>query len=229
MNTETRNSKLETRICTRRRALALLLGGAAAAAGCAGKHGFLGGYTTRPNYDPTIRTVYVPEFKTKVFETTPYRGLEQELTRKVVDAIESKTPFKVVSDPDGADTELQGTVIGLTKLLQNRTRFNEVRELDLQVSVEIVWHDLRPGNEGQILTNPRTRDDRPHLPDSSFDLTNPPPPPKADNPRPVRLFADGRALVELGETSTSALNMALDRLAVQIVSAMEVPWELPGK
>lgn len=225
MTLNTRNSKLETRNSapTRRRALALLLGGAAAVAGGCGHLSMLG-YTTRPNYDPSIRTVYVAGFKTKAFETGPYRGLEDVLTRKVVDAIESKTPFKVVSDPDGADTELQGVVVSLTKLLQNRTRFNEVRELDLQVAVEIVWHDLRPGNEGRVLTNPRARDNTPVGLDVPFDPTVPPAPLKPDAPRPVRLYADGRALVELGETSTSALNMALDRLAVQIVSAMEEPW-----
>ena len=221
---EAKNLKLRP---TRRQALSLLLAGTAAAAGC--KHGLLMGYTTKPNYDPGVRTVYVPEFKTKVFETTPYRGMEEVLTRKVCNEIEWKTPFKVVSDPDGADTELQGTIVGLSKLLQNRTRFNEVRELDLQVTVEIVWHDLRPGNEGRILTNPQRSDNAHPLPDASFDLTNPPPPPKPDEPRPVRLFADGRALVELGETSTSALNMVLDRLAVQIVSAMEAPWDLPPR
>src|SRR3954470_16493604 len=106
---------------TRRAALAALFGGAA---GCThGGHLDLLGYTTAPNYDPGIRTVCVPVFRTKVFETTPYRGMEMTLTRKVIDAIESKTPMKVVSnDPDGADSELQGTVVGLSKILTNRTQ-----------------------------------------------------------------------------------------------------------
>ena len=46
-----------------------------------GHVGFLG-YTTAPNYDPGIRTVYVPIFKSKVLETTPYRGVEFTLTRR---------------------------------------------------------------------------------------------------------------------------------------------------
>src|SRR4051812_49783340 len=118
------------RLVTRRRALfALFGGGAAAAAGCAhGGHFGLLGYSTAPNYDPEIRTVYVPVFRTKVFETTPYRGMEMTLTRKVIDAIESKTQMKVLSDPDGADSELQGTVVALSKILTNRTQFNEARE-----------------------------------------------------------------------------------------------------
>src|SRR6478735_11149430 len=142
---------------TRRAALAALFGGGAATAvGCAsGGHFGMLGYTTAPNYDPTINTVYVPCFKTRVIETTPYRGMEMTLTRKVIDAIESKTPMKVVSDCDGADTELQGTVVAMSKLLTNRTPFNEALEIALYISCEIVWFDLRPGHEGKVLTNPR--------------------------------------------------------------------------
>jgi Lipopolysaccharide-assembly len=210
---------------TRRSALAALFGGGAAfAAGCAsdGHVGFLG-YTTAPNYDPEIRTVYVPIFKNKVLETTPYRGVEFTLTRAVIDAIESKTPMKVVSDPDGADTELQGTITRLDKLIFNRTPFNEVRELQLYLAVEFVWHDLRPGNEGRILTNPRRRDDSPPL-DYAFDPANPPRPPGPDVPRPVVLTTAGRGIPELGETSTTAMHMAVERMAVRIASAMEKPW-----
>ncbi|HEX3149879.1 MAG TPA: LPS assembly lipoprotein LptE [Gemmataceae bacterium] len=210
----------------RRHALAALFGGAAAAAtGCVHNGHFnMLGYTTEPNYAPDIRTVYVPCFKTRVIETTPFRGMEFTLTRKVVDAIESKTPMKVLSDPDAADTELQGTITGITKLLTNRTNFNEVRELTLYLTCEIVWHDLRPGNEGKILTNPRSRDGTIPALQFPFDQDNPPLPPKPDTPRPVQLSANGRALPEVGESTTTAINMCLDRLAVKIVSAMEQPW-----
>jgi hypothetical protein len=213
------------RLLTRRSALAALFG-SAAAAGCAhdGRFGIFG-YTAAPNYDPEIRTVYVPVFRTKVFETTPYRGMEMTLTRKVIDAIESKTPMKVLSDCDGADTELQGTVVAMSKVLTNRTSFNEVRELALYISCEIVWFDLRPGHEGKILTNPRQRDAAvPPIGGFQFDPDNPPPPPKPDAPRPVAISANGRAMPEVGESSSTALNMCLDRLAVKIVSAMEQPW-----
>jgi Lipopolysaccharide-assembly len=216
----------QPRRITRRAALtAIFGGGAATAAGCAsdGHFGMLG-YSTAPNYAPDIRTVYVPCFKTRIIETTPYRGMEFTLTRKVVDAIESKTPMKVLSDPDAADTELQGTITGLTKLLTNRTNFNEVRELTLYLTCEIVWHDLRPGNEGKILTNPRNRDGTIPALQFPFDQGNPPLPPKPDAPRPVQLSAYGRAIPEVGESSTTAMDMAIRGLAVKIVSAMEQPW-----
>ena len=51
------------------------------------------GYTTKPNYDPNIHSVYVPIFK----NLTLRRGVEFDLTRAVVREIEAKTPFKVVS------------------------------------------------------------------------------------------------------------------------------------
>ena len=54
------------------------------------------GYTTRPNYDECIKTVYVPIFDNKTFR----RGMEFDLTRAVIREIEAKTPFKVVDDPN---------------------------------------------------------------------------------------------------------------------------------
>jgi hypothetical protein len=211
-------------LMTRRTALAALFGGtAAAASGC--MHGFFG-YTTTPNYDPEIRTVYLPVFKAAVLETNPFRGMEMTLTRKVADAIESKTPMKVLSDPNGADTELQGTILAVSKLLTNVTPFNEAREIALYLTCEIVWYDHRPGHEGKILTNPRNKDGTvpPIAGGFQFDPANAPPPPKPDKPRPQQISANGRALPELGETVTTALDMAMNRLAVKIVSAMEQPW-----
>jgi hypothetical protein len=43
---------------------------------------------------------------------------------------------------------------------------------------------------------------------------------------PVRLVGTGRLLPELGETNSSALKLAIDNLAVQVVSMMEKPWGL---
>src|SRR5438105_4539764 len=84
------------------------------------------GYTTRPNYDTNIHTVHVPIFKNNTFR----RDVEFELTRAVIREIEAKTPYKVVSDPCRADTELTGTIISLNKFILNRTQLNEVREAE---------------------------------------------------------------------------------------------------
>lgn len=205
--------------------MSALLGGLSTLTGCTsdGRFGLLG-YTSEPNFDPSIRTVYVPLFKMKALGTTPYREMEITLTRYVVDMIESHTPMKVVSDPSGADSELQGTVVALRKYLQNRTPYNGAREMEITLVVEIVWHDLRPGREGRILSNPKKRDrDEPSV-DGLFDPSNPPPPLGPDTPAPVALATNGRGLPELGESSTTALDMAMKRMAKSIVNAMERPW-----
>ena len=127
----------------------------------------------------------------------------------------------------GADVGVRVSFIGseMSKLLVNRTPFNEAREIALYLTCEIVWHDLRPGHEGHILTNPRRKDGTvPPIGGFQFDPENPPLPPKPDVPRPVQVAANGRAIPEVGESNTTALNMAIERLAVKIVSAMEQPW-----
>ncbi len=208
---------------SRRQAMTLLFGGTAAIATGCKSFGLLG-YSTTPNYDPGISTVYVPIFKCRMLETSTFRGIEFTMTRATIDAIESKTPMKVLSDPNGADTELQGTVIGVTKLLTNRTPFNEIREVAIYLYVEVVWHDLRPGNEGKVLTNPRQRHGANPSINVQFDPSIPVIAPGPEKPQAVQLSSVGRAIPELGETITTGLQMAIDRMAVNIVSAMEQPW-----
>ena len=221
MSTAHRNATI-----SRRTALAAIVGGGTAAlAGCSnGGHFSFLGYSTTPNYDPEIRTVYVPIFKSKFFETTPFRGIEFTLTRAVIDTIESKSPIKVVSDPHTADTELQGTIVTLTKLVTNRTPQNEAREISLYLTVEIVWLDLRPGHEGKVLTNPRRHPSEIPPIGIPFDPNVPPQQVRPDLPQPSTFSSTGRGVPELGESVTTAMHMAVNRMAEQIVAAMEKPW-----
>ena len=106
------------------------------------------GYTSRPNYDTEIRTVHVPIFKNVSFR----RGLEFELTEAVIREIEAKTPYKVVSDPACADTELTGTIVSLNKTPITMNPLNEVREAETVLTVQVVWRNLRTG---EILSQPR--------------------------------------------------------------------------
>src|SRR5689334_13758284 len=104
------------RIPTMRLTRRAFLGGAAALglglSACAGGgHFSILGYTTKPNYDENIHTVYVPIFQTRIFESGQFRGFEFRLTEAVQREIETRTPYKVVSCREGADTELLGTVV----------------------------------------------------------------------------------------------------------------------
>jgi hypothetical protein len=192
-----------------RRSMSLVLAAAAVLLpSCAwdGQFSILG-YTTRPNYDPGIRTIRVPIFKNITF----IRGLEFDLTRAVIREIEARTPFKVVSADCPADTELTGTITTLNKLAINRTQLNEIREGQTTLAVEIVWRDLRTG---EILSQPRPKSD----PDG-------PPPPPPDAPvKPLLIQSLGSYIPELGGSTTTSLQQNVNRLAVQIVSKMEMPW-----
>ena len=71
--------------------------------------------------------------------------LEFDVTKALVREIEAKTPYKVVSCRESADTELKGTILSLTKSLLNRNQLNEVREAQTLMRVSIIWRDLHTG------------------------------------------------------------------------------------
>jgi hypothetical protein len=169
-------------------------------------HVDLCGYTSRPNYDLAIRTVRVPIFKNFTFR----KGVEFELTRSVIREIESKTPYKVVSDGCDADTELTGTIVNLAKGAINVNQLNEVRDIQTTLVVEVLWRNLRTG---ELLSRPKAGPP-PEVPPGA------PPPP----PLPVQVTSVAAYIPELGMSNATVYQQNVDRLAVQIVSMMEKPW-----
>ncbi len=163
------------------------------------------GYSTKPNYDTTIKTVYVPIFKNQTF----YRGMEFDLTRAVIREIESKTPYKTSSSPVSADSELLGKIKSVVKSVINQNQLGEVRQAQLVMTVEIVWRDLRPGHVGEILSAQRQGGTGPPKPG------DPPPP-------PVLVTSMGQFETELGGSLSTAQQQAFNTMAVQIISMMEI-------
>ena len=197
------------------------------------------GYTTKPQYPDHIRTIYVPIFK----NLTMWRGLEFDLTRAVIREIEAKTPYKVVSSPSCADSQLSGTIVSLNKNVINRNQLNEIREAETTLAMEIVWKDLR---SGEILSRPRppatantsippipapTLTPGIPVPETAEGGIRPPdyvPPGTAVGPAavppPVLVQSIASFIPELGESITTAQQKNVNRLAIQIVSMMESPW-----
>jgi hypothetical protein len=193
------------------------------------------GYTTRPNYDMAIHTVYVPIFKNR----TLWKGLEFDLTRAVIRRIEQITPYKVTSNCQEADTELLGTIVSLNKNILNRNQLNEVREAETTLAVEVVWRR----RNGEVLSQPLPRGGPPlsvpslpaatGLPDTPAPVplgpapaapavaVGPTPPP---TPPPVLVQSIAGFVPEIGQSLTTAEQANVDRLAIQIVSMMEKPW-----
>ncbi len=111
------------------------------------------GYTTQPNYDLRFKTISIQVFKNRTpWSVTPAPGMEMDLTQAVVREIELKTPYKVVTCD--ADTELRGTIISFTKAILNYNPFNEIREGETTMAVELIWRDRRTG---EVLTKPTRR------------------------------------------------------------------------
>jgi hypothetical protein len=212
---------------------------------CEGGHFCLLGYSSKPNYNRDIHTIYVPIFKNRTFR----RGLEFDLTRVVVREIEQKTPYKVVSDCNCADTELIGTIISAQKTIVNLNPENEVRESEFTVGVEIIWRDRRTGeilskptvprditnpgsppavgpaiteNNGMVTPVPLPTGVHPDVPPPYV----PPDAPLSPNPAPTPVLVQGlgRYLPELGQSTATAMTGSVVRVATQIVQMMESPW-----
>jgi hypothetical protein len=159
-----------------------------------------------------------------------------DVTQALVREIGRVTPYRVTSDCDKADTELIGVVMLIEKHNMNRTQQNQIRDGELQVSVDVVWRDLR---DGTILSAPRKSQPPTGVtsplpgepPPVPFDPNLPPPAPIPVAPAlvPQRIIAIGRYVPELGETNASAMQRVQNKIAVQIVSMMEKQWSLGCK
>ena len=209
------------RLTTARLTAIILVVLAGVAVGCQGPFKVFG-YTTEPPFDPNIRSVYIPTFKLNAFVATTDRFLDRDLTEAVVRELSvRKSPMRVLSDRDRADTELIGTITLVTKTVQNRNQQNLTREAEVTIVAEVLWRDLRSGD---VLTNPKKK--APPAPPATFDPSREPPPPDAPNDavRPVQIVATGRALNELGESNVTANKAAVEKLARQIVNMMEREW-----
>ena len=104
----------------------------------------LGGcqYTTRVLYPDQYQTVAVPIFENRTF----YQGVNADLAEALVKQIEQQTPYKV-SAPPTADTILQGTIthISQEQLTRRRKGGGVPQELEITITVDFEWKDLRTG------------------------------------------------------------------------------------
>jgi hypothetical protein len=190
----------------------LLLAATLASAGCMrDARPQILGYTFGSMHDERFRTIFVPIVENTAFQAGPLRGLEYLLTTELHKEIERSTPYKVVSNPERADTELRCRIVATPKRLINRNQLNEIREGEMLIQVEVEWRDM---HSGEILSQPAP----PAFPDP-----NAQPVPKKPIPK-VLVQATGRFIPEVGESQATALQRASKQLAAKIVSQMERPW-----
>ncbi len=169
------------------------------------------GYTVGQRHCEDIKTVRVPIFRNR----TLVRDIEYEITQAVVQRIHQATPWRVVQSGN-ADAELVGTVVllGKRQILQNEQ--NEVRDAELTLGVEIIFHDCRTGAN---LMKPG-QDLLPAIPPVA-DATQPMSVPSI---QPILLQRTAGFIPEIGESYATARQRVIQEIAVQIVNVLENPW-----
>jgi len=151
-------------------------------------------YNVGNGYPAEIRSVYVPIFKNETYR----RGIEFQLTEAVHKQIQQRTPFRLVHEPL-ADTRLTGCIRDVRKRVLGETKFDDPRELELTLVVDIVWEDVRNGGV---------------LYEGTMSL----------GPAEAHLVSQAQLAPEVGQSLATAYQTAIDRLSRQIVDKMEAPW-----
>lgn len=164
--------------------IAVLLG--LAGSGC--------GYRVGPNYAPNIRTVHIPVFKTESFR----RGFELQLTEAVQKQVQDTTPYRLANEPV-ADTRLVGRIVEVTKRPVNQNRYDDPRELELALAVEVRWEEC---STGRVLRQ------------QLFPI----------NPMATQAISQVTFAPEAGQSLATATKDAVEQLSAQIVQLMEAPW-----
>lgn len=148
------------------------------------------GYSIRPPYNASIRTVYVPVFKSYRFRT----DLNIQLTKLLIDEINTRTPYRVVANPENADARLEGTVTFDDKNVMVENPYNLPRHILASMTVNVTFTDNR-NQTAQTKTFPAAV--------VSESVTFDP---------------------EIGESSTAGFEKAMKKIVRDIVNMMEEPW-----
>ncbi len=99
------------------------------------------GYSSKPPFNESVKTVSVPIFVNKTFR----REIEFRLTEAIDKNIEYRTPYKLAARQD-ADTLLTGEIVRVEEnVLTRRFGTNLPRESELTIVVNFTWKDLRSG------------------------------------------------------------------------------------
>lgn len=152
------------------------------------------GYTSGSPQLPGIRTVHVPIFEMDGFR----RDIEYMLTEAVQKEIKTRTSYRLADAPV-ADTILSGRILEVRKDTLGETQFDDPREIQLTIGIEVIWTERVTGrvlNRRTITLAPEFR----------------------------QQLAHAEFAPELGHSLATATHDAVTSLANQIVDMTEVSW-----
>ena len=148
----------------------------------------------RSLYRCDIQTVHVPMIRSDSLR----RFLGERLTEAVVKRIETQTPMKVVGS-DAADSVLSGRIISERKKVLSETRDDDARDIETDFFAQVTWVDRR----GDLISGPHNLPIEPQL---------------------ISIAQAANFVPEGGQSIATAHQVAISRLADQIVGQMESAW-----
>lgn len=148
-------------------------------------------------YAPDVRTVYIPMIESDSFR----RDLGERLTEALAKEVELKTPYKVVANPN-ADSLLEVRLRNDRRTVQAEDQFDNPRVFANELVAEATWINRR------------------RLPLAPTQTINLP----AGFGNAVGVIQSTPLIPESGQTIASQQQLAIARLAEQIVGVMEEPW-----
>jgi hypothetical protein len=146
-------------------------------------------------YASDVTTVYVPVVESDSFR----RDLGEQLTEAIVKEIERKTPFKVVGTPD-ADSILAARIMSDRKHVTIENQNDDPRAIEYNLSAQVTWVNRR--------RQPLAAATTVAIPPELF----------------LPITQTAPLITEAGQSVASQQQVAIQRLAEQIVSTMEEPW-----
>jgi hypothetical protein len=159
-------------------------------AGCGSMSYRLGNETLFPD---NMATVHVPIVRSESFRP----GQGEQLTEAIVKEIENRTPYKVVGDPNRADSTLIVHIVEDQKTPRVRTSDNQARQIGMGMCAEIQVFDRGQAQPRQLS----------HLPIPQLTLSR-----------------SQFLIPEAGQSVSTTQLRDMERLAADIVSALETPW-----
>ncbi|MGN0910233.1 MAG: hypothetical protein ACI4NV_02295 [Thermoguttaceae bacterium] len=157
----------------------------------------LSGYNVGPRglYNGNVRTVYV-----QMVDADTYRqGFGERITEAVCKKITEQTPYRIATVGE-ADSLLAIKLHSETQSVNARDRFNGTREKNIRLTATAVWKVLDSSNLSESGLTPVSMNDG------------------------VTLESSAYLVPEVGQSSATSQQEAIDKLADEIVGLMETPW-----
>lgn len=101
------------------------------------------GYSNESLFPEDVSSVCLKMFDNQSFR----RGMEYDLSDALAKRIELETPYKIVSDPDRADTIISGQILSISEFALSTDReIGSILEKEVELRAIVDWKNLKTGD-----------------------------------------------------------------------------------